>query len=85
MNGRLCHTLDGGRTWSELTGRGLPDVYPRVQVVLFADGAAWLLTADGDVFRADDPKGDWALSCHLPVAIMSATANGSPSSIMDWR
>ena len=85
VNGRVCHTLDGGLTWSELKGRGLPDAYPRVPVVLFTDGAAWLLTADGDVFRADVPQAEWTLSCHLPVAITSATASGSPSSIMGWR
>ena len=81
MHGRVLHSLNGGRSWTLLTSQTLPETYGRVPVVLFAKGSWWIATENGQVFRADDPGGDWSLICELPTAIHAASAGGSPSSV----
>jgi photosystem II stability/assembly factor-like uncharacterized protein len=81
LNARVYHSLDGGHTWEQVVDQSLPDRYARVPVVLFAAGSAWILTDGGQIFRADDPRGDWSLVSELHTPIHAASAGGSPSSV----
>lgn len=85
LNGRVYHSSNGGHRWTQVRHAALPKSYNRVPVLLYADGAAWIATEEGDVFRADAPRGKWSLVCQLPAAINAAVAGGSPSSVLGWR
>ncbi len=82
LNGRIYHSIDAGQSWVELTGRGLPEESRRAPVPLFAAGAAWLGTDQGQLLRAEDPRKAWTLVHELPSAINAVAADGSPSSVM---
>ncbi|MDZ4278933.1 MAG: hypothetical protein U1B78_07325, partial [Dehalococcoidia bacterium] len=81
LDAHVYHTLDGGRSWTQVEDPALPGRYDMVPVVLFAEGGAWIATDKGQVFGADDPSGSWSLVADLPAAIHAASAGGSPSSI----
>ncbi len=81
LNARVFHSLDGGHSWTQIKHPVLPEQYPRVPVLLFAEGSAWIMTDNGQVFRADDPRGNWSLLTELGTAIHAASAGGSPSSV----
>ena len=81
LEARVSHSLDGGYSWTEVRDPGLPERYAVVPVVLFAEGGAWIMTDRGQVFRADDPRGEWSLVHRLPAAIHAASAGGSPCSV----
>ena len=81
LNARVYHTVDAGRSWVEVRDPALPDHYGRVPVLLFADGAAWVATAEGQIFRASNPGGGWSLVGELPATLYAAVESGSPSSI----
>jgi photosystem II stability/assembly factor-like uncharacterized protein len=81
VNGCIYHSLNNGSSWAKLSDPILPDQYGRVPVVLFAEGAVWIATEQGQVFRAEDVSGSWALAGQVPAAIYAAAAEGSPSSI----
>ena len=85
LNAGVYHSLDAGRTWEEVRDPALPTRYDRVPVLLFADGAAWIATEGGQIFRADEPQGSWSLVLEVPATIYTASAGDSPSSIMGWR
>lgn len=82
LNGTLYHSLDAGRTWSELGGEGLPARNRRAPVPFFADGAVWAGTDEGKLLRANDAQGSWELVCDVGVAINAVSAEGRPSSVM---
>ena len=81
LNARVYHSLGGGHAWKQIAGSTLPERYDRVPVVLFAEGGAWIATDKGQVFRADDARGNWSPAYDLPTGIQAASAAGSPSSI----
>jgi hypothetical protein len=81
LEARVYHSLDGGHTWRAVVDPALPNRYTRVPVLLFAEGSAWLATDQGQIFRADDPRGTWALVDDLRTPIHAASAGGSPSSV----
>ena len=77
----MYHSVDGASTWEQVVDPKLPDRYPRVPVVLFADGSGWILTDRGQIFRADHPRSSWSLVNELHTPIHAASAGGSPSSV----
>lgn len=81
LNGRIYHSVDAGKGWVEIRPAGLPTETQRVSVPLFAEGAAWLATADGQLLRAAEPRGEWTLVHELPSCINALTAGGSPSAV----
>jgi photosystem II stability/assembly factor-like uncharacterized protein len=81
LNARVFHSLDGGRSWTQIAHSTLPNKYARVPVLLFAEGSAWIMTDDGQVFRSDDARGGWSLVAELGTPIHAASAGGSPSSV----
>ncbi len=80
-DGRVMHSLDGGKTWERITNAGLPDAYPRVAVPLFAEGVAWLATDDGRIFRSQNPRGGWSQVLDLGVRINALAAEGTACSV----
>lgn len=81
LNARVYHSLDGGQSWSQIVDSTLPERYGRVPVVLFADGSAWIATAEGRVFRAENARGRWSLAYEIPATIHAASAGDSPCSV----
>lgn len=82
LNGRVYHTVDGGRSWSELAGSALPELSRRAAVPLFRQGAAWLGLDSGDLLRAERASGPWKVAGEVGVPINAMVAEGSPSSVM---
>ena len=83
--GRVYLSRDAGKRWREVEGAPLPTEHDRVPVVLFANGAAWIATERGQVFRAPEDSDSWSLAGEVPAAINAATADGCPSAVAGWR
>ncbi len=79
--GRVMYSPDAGQTWELIAGAGLPKRYPRVPVPLYAEGAAWLATDDGRLFRTEDTGGAWSLVAELGVRINALAAEGTACSV----
>jgi photosystem II stability/assembly factor-like uncharacterized protein len=81
IDAQVYHSVDAGRSWKKVKDAALPERYDRVPVVLYADGAAWIATEKGAVYRSDDAESGWSLAGELPATINAATAEGSPCSV----
>lgn len=81
LNASVYHSQDAGCHWQEVLAPGLPPAYDRVPVAFFADGAAWVATHKGQLFRAETVLGQWSLLGELPATIHAVAADGSPTSI----
>lgn len=83
LHGRVYHSSNGGREWTEVTDPALPDTNRRAPVPLFTEDAAWLGTDQGALYRAERPAGPWQRRYDLGTPINAlATPGGSPSSVM---
>lgn len=80
-HGRLYHSDDGGGEWHQLEAGGIPADFDSVPVPLFADGAIWIGSPVGDVFRADDLNNPFERVATLPVSINALAAEGVISSV----
>lgn len=81
LNAQLYYSRNGGKSWHRLESAGLPNHYNRVPVVLFAEGYAWIATDEGEIFKACDVSGSWEFVCNVPLVVLAASADGSPSSV----
>ena len=81
VNAGVYHSQDAGRHWDAVADAVLPGQYGRAPVAFFADGAAWIATHTGQMFRAAEVKGRWALVCELPAIIHAVAAEGNPCSV----
>jgi hypothetical protein len=81
VNGGISHARHTGRQWQAVAHAGRPDRYARVPVVCFTDGAAWVATHEGQIFRAEDVQGEWSLRGERPATIHAVAADGSPTAV----
>jgi hypothetical protein len=81
VNGGIDHSRHTGRQWQAVAHAGRPDRYARVPVVFFTDGAAWVATHEGQIFRAEDVPGEWSLRGELPATIHAVAADGCPTAV----
>ena len=81
LNAQLYYSRNRGRSWDRLKSSRLPNHYNRVPVVLFAEGCAWIATDEGEVFKAINVQGPWGFVCKIPLAVLAASGEGSPSSV----